>query len=177
MNAQQSSFTTSFCATPQPIAFLDRDGTLIFEPTDTFQIDRLDLLKVLDGVIAGLQWLQRKGYRLVMVTNQNGLGTTALPYKDFAPPHEQLLATLAKAGITFERIFICPHLPAENCDCRKPNTTLVDAWLSHQTFDRSRSLMFGDRDSDAEFARRLNIQFVRVTTNGVFDQSKFTFTK
>lgn len=163
--------------TPQPIAFLDRDGALIFEPTNTFQIDRLDLLKILDGVIAGLQWLQRKGYRLVMVTNQNGLGTAAFPYKDFAPPHEQLLTTMAEASIVFERVFICPHLPEDCCDCRKPNTTLVDAWLSHQTFDRTRSFMYGDRDSDAEFARRLNIQFVRAQTNGPFQQSKFTIIK
>lgn len=161
----------------QPIAFLDRDGALIYEPTDTFQIDRLDLLKILDGVITGLQWLRSQGYRLVMVTNQNGLGTAAFPYKDFAAPHEQLLATLAEAGIVFERVFVCPHLPEDNCDCRKPNTTLVDAWLSHQTFDRSRSFMYGDRDSDAEFARRLNIQFVRATTNGPFEKNNFNFIK
>jgi imidazoleglycerol-phosphate dehydratase/histidinol-phosphatase len=161
----------------RPIAFLDRDGTLIFEPTDRFQIDRLDLLKILDGVIPGLQWLQSKGYRLVIVTNQNGLGTKAFPYKDFAPPHEQLLATLAEAGIMFERVFVCPHLPADNCDCRKPNTTLVDAWLAHQTFDRSRSLMYGDRDSDVEFAHRLNINSICATTNEPFEQAKFTFIK
>ncbi|EKD76498.1 MAG: imidazole glycerol-phosphate dehydratase/histidinol phosphatase [uncultured bacterium] len=161
----------------QPIAFLDRDGALIFEPTDTFQIDRPDLLKILDGVVAGLQWLQQKGYRLVLVTNQNGLGTAAFPYKNFAVPHEQFLATLAAAGVKFERIFICPHLPTENCDCRKPNTALVDAWLAQQTYDRAQSFMYGDRDTDAEFARRLNIRFVRATINCPFEQSKFTFIK
>lgn len=153
-------------------AFLDRDGALIYEPTDDYQVDSLDKLQLLDGVIEGLQWLKEQGYQFVMVTNQNGIGTKAFPYPDFDEPQQVMLQQFKDAGIEFDRVFICPHFPEDDCLCRKPKTGLVDYWLTTVELDRDKSFMYGDRDSDGEFAKSIGIQFVKTETNGVFNLNK-----
>jgi imidazoleglycerol-phosphate dehydratase/histidinol-phosphatase len=148
-------------------AFLDRDGTLIHEPTDTFQIDSLDKLKILDGVIVGLQKLIALGFKLVMISNQDGLGTASFPQKDFEVPQERMLEIFRENGIRFDKIFICPHFPKENCACRKPKLGLLDEKF-RASIDLERSLMYGDRETDRLFALNLGIKFVQVPTNGHF---------
>lgn len=149
-------------------AFLDRDGTLIYEPTDTGQVDSLDRLQVLDGVIEGLQSLVKEGYRLVIVSNQDGIGTEVFPKDDFEIPHKKMLEIFRKHGVKFEAVFICPHFPADHCECRKPRTGLLDAFLEEHPVDRKRSFMCGDRDADREFAKNLGLRFVPMQTNGDF---------
>lgn len=145
-------------------AFLDRDGTLIFEPQDTFQIDSLDKLKILDGVIKGLKELINRGYELIMISNQDGLGTSSFPKADFEAPQNKMLSIFKKDGIKFKKIFICPHLPSGNCDCRKPKIGLVKDLL----IDKSNSFVIGDRVTDMQFAQNLEIKFVSMQTNGDF---------
>jgi histidinol-phosphate aminotransferase len=150
--------------TTQKYAFLDRDGTLIYEPQDTYQVDSLDKLRILDGVIEGLQQLQDQGYKLVLVSNQDGLGTASFPKADFEGPQQAMLKQFVDAGITFERILICPHLTEDNCNCRKPKTGLLD----DITIDTKQSFVCGDRDSDKVLAANLGLRFVPMTTNGNF---------
>jgi len=148
-----------------PVLFVDRDGTLIEETSDE-KVDSLDKVRLLPDVIAALQSLQRAGFRLVMVTNQDGLGTPELPRERFDPVHAFVLHLFNSQGIHFDAVFICPHFLHEQCHCRKPRTGMVDAWLQAHPMDRARSAMIGDRDTDLEFAQRLGIRGLRVRSHG-----------
>ncbi len=141
---------------------------MLWEPPETKQIDSLQKLRILPGVIKGLRALQKSGFALVMVSNQDGLGTRAFPKRDFEIPQKEFLRQLAEHDITFTEIFVCPHLPKDGCDCRKPQTGLVRSFLKNKGFDLSSSFVIGDRETDAEFAKNLKTQFVRMDTNGGF---------
>lgn len=150
---------------PLKLLLVDRDGTLVEEPFDN-QVDRLDKVRFMPGVFAALQQLQRAGYRFVMVTNQDGLGTASFPQADFDVPHRFILEAFASQGIVFDDVLICPHLPTEGCACRKPRTQLVDQWLVGRSVDRERSAVIGDRDSDLALASNLGLQGLRVRVDG-----------
>ena len=149
-------------------AFLDRDGTLIFEPQDTYQVDSVKKLKILDGVINGLQELKSRGYSLIMISNQDGLGTSSFPQENFRGPQEKMLKIFCDKGIVFDEIFVCPHLPNESCNCRKPKTGLVEDFLRNANIDKTVSLVCGDRNSDQQFAENIGVSFVPMDTNGNF---------
>jgi imidazoleglycerol-phosphate dehydratase / histidinol-phosphatase len=156
-------------------AFLDRDGALIREPeageypgeTD-YQVDRIEKLKILPGVIEGLQMLIRNKFILLMITNQDKLGSPVFPRKNFESPHQRMLEIFRQNRIMFEQVFICPHDPDDNCDCRKPKTAMVESFLIEREIDRKESFMYGDRDSDRKFAENLGIHFFPVKTNSPF---------
>lgn len=150
------------------VAFLDRDGTLIREPPETLQVDRLDKLRILPGVREGLKALRQAGYELVMVSNQDGLGTQSFSFRSFEIPQKALLKKLRSDGIRFREIYICPHVSKSRCGCRKPKTGLVQAFMKDNRIDRAASIVIGDRASDELFAKRLRIPFVRMETNGRF---------
>jgi len=147
------------------VLFVDRDGTLVEEPPDQ-QVDRLEKIRFMPGVFAALATLRAAGYQLVMVTNQDGLGTTSLPQAAFETCQRFILETFASQGIDFEAVFVCPHFAHEGCACRKPGTALVSPWLSGRAPDLSRSAMIGDRDTDLEFARNLGVRGLRVRRAG-----------
>jgi imidazoleglycerol-phosphate dehydratase/histidinol-phosphatase len=147
------------------ILFVDRDGTLVEETADE-QVETLEKVRLMPGVIPALLELQRAGYAFVMVTNQDGLGTASLPSEKFEPTHRFILDLFSTQGIEFEAVFICPHFKRENCGCRKPSTGLVEAFIAANPLDRERSFMIGDRDTDLEFARNLGIQGLRVLVGG-----------
>lgn len=153
----------------QKYAFLDRDGTLIFEPQDDFQIDSLEKLKILDGAIENMQKLQEQGYKLVMVTNQNGIGTPSFPTEDFEIPQARMMDIFAENGIEFEEVFVCPHFKEDNCECRKPKTALVDKFFADNDIDLENSFMCGDRDTDRQFGENLGMKYVPMECNGVFN--------
>lgn len=152
----------------QKYAFIDRDGTLIFEPQDTYVVNGIAQLKVLEGVFSGLKKLMEAGFKLVMVTNQDGLGTPENSQNNFDSVQEVLFKILAENGIIFERIFVCPHFLSENCNCRKPKTGLLDEFLKTTEVDFQNSIMIGDRDTDRAFAENLKIKFLPMETNGPF---------
>lgn len=136
--------------------FLDRDGTLIQEPFDQ-QIDSIEKFALLPDVIWALQQFIAHGYRLVMISNQDGLGTDAYPEHCFERIQNLLLNILASQGITFDHIFICPHLEAEQCTCRKPRLGLLQDLLVAQVIDKTHSLVIGDRKTDVTLAENLGI--------------------
>ena len=143
------------------VAFVDRDGTLIEEPSD-YQVDSLAKLKLAQGVVPALRRLQDAGYELVMVSNQDGLGTISFPQEDFDGPHEFLMALLASQDIGFAEVFVCPHRDEDGCDCRKPLTGLVNAFMRERPVDRAASVMIGDRETDLKFAENLGVRGFRV---------------
>ncbi len=149
-------------------AFIDRDGTLIFEPTNSYQIDSIEKLKILDGVIKGLKELKTKGFELIMVTNQDGLGTSSFPKDTFQPAQNKMLRLFKNEGIIFNKIFICTHLQSEKCNCRKPKLGLVKNFLKNNEIDKNNSFVCGDRNSDKQFAQNIEIKFVSMKTNANF---------
>jgi imidazoleglycerol-phosphate dehydratase/histidinol-phosphatase len=150
---------------PLKVLFVDRDGTLVEEPADE-QVDRLDKIRFLPDVFASLQLLVRAGYRLVMVSNQDGLGTPSFPQQDFDIPQQFILAAFASQGIHFDAICLCPHKPADGCDCRKPSVRIVADYLRGQVIDTAQSAVIGDRDTDLAFAANLGIRGLRVRASG-----------
>lgn len=145
------------------ILFIDRDGTINQEPVD-YQVDRLDKIRLVPGVIPALLRLQAAGYRFVMVTNQDGLGTAAFPQQDFDLCQNFILDLLATQGIHFEEILICPHYKEEGCFCRKPSVGLVLPWLTRSDWDRQDTAVIGDRDTDMELAKAMGIPALRIAS-------------
>jgi imidazoleglycerol-phosphate dehydratase/histidinol-phosphatase len=151
------------------LVIVDRDGTLIEEPPDE-QVDSLAKIRLMPGVIPALLALRRAGYELIMVTNQDGLGTPSLPRERFETAHRFVLDLFASQGIEFAAVFVCPHFPSDGCACRKPKTGLVDAYLAAASPDH-RSFMIGDRDTDLEFASNLGITGLRVRLGGPAEET------
>ena len=147
------------------IVFLDRDGTLNQETADE-QIDSLEKIRLMPGVVPALLALKQAGFGFVMVTNQDGLGTLSFPQERFDLAHRFILELLASQGIEFEAVCICPHFKRDNCECRKPGTGMVKEFLAGNVIDRTRSYMVGDRDTDMEFADNLCVQGLRIRLDG-----------
>lgn len=148
-----------------PVLFVDRDGTLVEEPADE-QVDRLDKIRFMPGVFAALQRLAAAGYRLVMVTNQDGLGTASFPRESFEQVHQFILQGFESQGIIFDETFICPHRPADGCACRKPDARHVGDYFQRVKVDPARSAVVGDRDTDIELAGNLGVRGLRVRLDG-----------
>ena len=146
---------------PDKILFIDRDGTLIHEPED-FQVDALDKVRLVDDAIPALLEIARHGYRFVMVSNQDGLGTDAFPQKDFDGPHELVMSLFKTQGVSFDEVFICPHLSDADCECRKPRTGLLTRFLAANDIDLAASAVIGDRQTDMELAERIGVQGILV---------------
>ena len=157
-------------APPAPILFVDHDGTLVEEPPDR-QVDSVEKVRFMPGVFAALAELQRAGFRLVIVSNQDGLGTPSHPTAAFDKAHRFILDAFASQGIRFEAVLICPHFPADGCDCRKPATGLVQHLMRDAGVDVTRSAVVGDRDTDLELARNLGVRGLRVRRDGTAAES------
>lgn len=147
------------------VLFIDRDGTLVEEPED-FQVDALEKIRLVPGVIPALLELVAHGYRLVMVSNQDGLGTESFPEEQFRESHQHILALFETQGVNFEKIFICPHLPEDRCECRKPRTGLLTRYLAETTIDLDSSAVIGDRQTDIELAQRIGVRALRIGDEG-----------
>ena len=146
------------------VLFIDRDGTLIEEPDD-FQVDSLEKVALVADVIPALLELRRHGFRFVMVSNQDGLGTDSFPQADFMAPQTLMLQLFESQGISFDEIFICPHRPEDNCDCRKPKTGLLTRYLAATDIDLSHSAVIGDRETDLQLAEKIGIRGLRVNAD------------
>ncbi len=148
------------------ILFLDRDGTLITEPPDQ-QIDQLNKFRLLDNVISSLLILRDAGYRFVMVSNQDGLGTEAFPVENFEPLQTLLLHIFESQGIVFDEVLIDTSFEAAPSENRKPALGLVMHYLRDHNIDWSQSAMVGDRDTDLLFAERLGIRGFKLAHGGL----------
>lgn len=147
------------------VAFLDRDGTLIEEPGD-FQVDALEKIRLVEGVIPALLALARSGYRFVMVTNQDGLGGEGYPEAAFRRVQDFVEGLFASQGIRFDEVLVCPHFEHEACDCRKPRTGLLTRYLAATHLDTARSVVVGDRETDLTLARNLGLAGYRLGADG-----------
>lgn len=149
----------------EKILFIDRDGTIIEEPKSDFQIDSLEKLRFEKGAIPTLLKLKNFGFKFVLVSNQDGLGTQSFPKEDFEIAHQKMLDILQSCGIEFKDIFICPHFENENCECRKPKTALLDEYIKHNLYNKEQSFVIGDRDTDMILASNLGVRGLKYSEN------------
>jgi imidazoleglycerol-phosphate dehydratase/histidinol-phosphatase len=141
------------------VLFIDRDGTILTEPEDE-QVDNLDKFGFLPGVISALSRIVKEtDYELVMVTNQDGLGTKSFPEKTFWPSHNKMLQILKGEGIEFREIFIDRTFPEEKALTRKPGTVMLTKYLA-QGIDLSSSFVIGDRKTDIELAKNIGCKAI-----------------
>jgi imidazoleglycerol-phosphate dehydratase/histidinol-phosphatase len=138
------------------ILFIDRDGTLVEEPHDE-QVDALEKIRFTSGVFRNLAFLRQKtDFLFVMVSNQDGLYTDSFPEDTFWPSHNFILRTLEGEGITFDDILIDTHFPEDNSPMRKPNTGMVEKYISRPAeYDIAHSFVIGDRATDEMFAHNI----------------------
>lgn len=137
------------------ILFIDRDGTLIKEPADE-QIDSLEKLVFVPGMMRNLSFIAQKlDFELVLVSNQDGLGTPANPMEKFEPLHKLIMQTLEGEGIRFVAQKIDEHYPEDNHPNRKPGTGMLTEYINNPEIDMANSYVIGDRETDAQLARNL----------------------
>ena len=147
------------------VLFVDRDGTLIEEPPDE-QVDAIEKIRFMPGVFDAMRQAQAAGFKLAMVTNQDGLGSSTFPQAHFDVPHQFMMDAFSSQGIEFDAVFVCPHRKTDGCDCRKPKIKLVEQYVRDQGVDLAASAMIGDRDTDLEFATNLGVRGLRVRRHG-----------
>jgi D-glycero-D-manno-heptose 1,7-bisphosphate phosphatase len=142
-----------------PVVILDRDGTVV--------IDREYLadpagLEFEAGAAEALRLLQGRGFRLVVVTNQSGVGRGFFSLREVEAMNRRLLDMAASIGVRLAAIYYCPHAPEAGCDCRKPGQALMNQAAADLGFDPAASFVVGDRDSDVEFGRRAGARTVLI---------------
>jgi len=148
------------------ILFIDRDGCLIEEPDDE-QVDGFEKFRLMPGVIPALRQLKDAGFRFVMVSNQDGLGTKAFPEDDFRGPQELLLQILESQGIAFDAVHIDPTLPEDNAPTRKPGIGMLLDYLRDPELDPRQSAVIGDRATDLELADNMGLRGLRIGPEGL----------
>jgi imidazoleglycerol-phosphate dehydratase/histidinol-phosphatase len=143
------------------VLFIDRDGTIIIEPPDE-QVDSFEKLEFLPHAISSLAKIAaEKDYELVMVTNQDGLGTSSFPEETFRPVHEKMLQILKGEGVNFKEIFIDRTFPDDKAHTRKPGTAMLTKYLA-RGIDLESSFVIGDRQTDIVLAKNLGCKVITI---------------
>ncbi|HOI26191.1 MAG TPA: bifunctional histidinol-phosphatase/imidazoleglycerol-phosphate dehydratase HisB [Paludibacteraceae bacterium] len=144
--------------------FIDRDGTLIMEPPVTFQVDNLEQLEFIPGVLRNMYFIRKKlDFELVIVTNQDGLGTPANPQENFDKVQGKMLQVFASEGVTFDNILIDPSYPEDNLPTRKPGTGMLTEYMKGD-YDLANSFVIGDRLTDVQLAKNLGCKAIFLCT-------------
>ena len=150
----------------QRILFIDRDGTLIKEKPPTYQIDSFDKLEFYPGVFQYLKHIvEELDYTLVMVSNQDGLGTASFPEETFHPVQNFILNTFANEGIHFADILIDKSFPHENQPTRKPGIGMMTKYLNNADYDLANSYVLGDRITDVQLAKNLGCKAIFINND------------
>ena len=145
----------------KPYIFLDRDGTINIEKDYLYKIEDFEFEK---ASVEGLKHLQEKGYGLIIVTNQSGIARQYYTMDDVQRLHEYMQMQLSEAGVCIEKIYVCPHGPNDNCECRKPKLGLYYQAIEEFNIDVSRSYLVGDRLRDIIPAKQLGARGALVQT-------------
>ncbi len=148
------------------LLFLDRDGCLVVEPADG-QLDDFAKFDLVPGVVAALQRCVAAGHELVMVTNQDGLGTASFPEAAFRGPQELLLRILASQGIEFREVLVDRSFEHDGLDTRKPGIGMLRHYLSDDGWSRADSALVGDRETDMQLADNLGVRGFRIGHDGL----------
>jgi imidazoleglycerol-phosphate dehydratase/histidinol-phosphatase len=160
---------------PKKVLFIDRDGTIIWEPPGTFQVDGFDKLRFIPGAITALSKIANElDYELVMVTNQDGLGTETYPEESFWPIQDFILTTLKGEGIVFSEIFIDKSFENENKITRKPNTGMLTKYMNGD-YDLKNSFVIGDRLTDVKLAQNLGSGCIFIKNYDQVNENEVTF--
>jgi len=147
----------------QKVLFIDRDGTIIAEPPLDFQVDSLEKLDFLPGAIGVLSKLRKEtDFKFVMVTNQDGLGTSSFPEDTFWPAQNKMLKILEGEGIVFDKIHIDKTFEHENAPTRKPRTGMLMEYFDEK-YDLANSFVLGDRKTDIQLAKNLGAQAIFIS--------------
>ena len=147
------------------VLFIDRDGTIIEEPPITFQVDTVEQIEFLPGVIRNLHFIRQKlDFEWALVTNQDGLGTAVYPQENFDRVQAKFAQILANEDITFDKVFIDKSFPEENLNTRKPKTGLLTEYFSEE-YDLAGSYVIGDRYTDVELAKNLGCKAIFISEN------------
>lgn len=145
------------------VLFIDRDGTLILEPPIDFQVDSLEKLEFYPGVFQNLSRIARElDYELVMITNQDGLGTESFPYEDFIRPQEKMLKAFENEEIVFSDILIDKSFENENLPTRKPGIGMLGKYI-YGNYDLENSFVIGDRHTDIQLAKNLGSKSILIS--------------
>lgn len=143
------------------VLFIDRDGTLVIEPPVDYQLDSLEKLEFYPKVMRNLGFIRNNlDFEFVMVTNQDGLGTSSFPEETFWPAHNLMMKTLRGEGITFDDVCIDRSMPEDNASTRKPRTGMLTKYLDDRKYDLAHSFVIGDRPTDVELAKNLGCRAI-----------------
>ncbi|MCF8225906.1 MAG: bifunctional histidinol-phosphatase/imidazoleglycerol-phosphate dehydratase HisB [Bacteroidales bacterium] len=146
----------------QKVLFIDRDGTLLIEPPVAYQVDSLEKLEFYPGVFRNLYLIRKTtDYQLVIVSNQDGLGTSAYPVKRYEKVQQKIVTSFRNEGIEFDDIFIDPSVPEDNSPNRKPGTGMLKKYMDG-TYDLENSLVIGDRLTDIQLAKNLGARGILI---------------
>ena len=140
--------------------FIDRDGTLVIEPPTDYQLDNLEKLEFYPKVFCNMHFIAKNlDYELVMVTNQDGLGTPSFPEETFWPTHNKMLKAFEGEGVFFDDILIDKSFPEDNASTRKPRTGLLGKYMTGN-YDLANSYVIGDRLTDIELAKNMGCKAI-----------------
>ena len=156
------------------VLFIDRDGTLVIEPPIDYQLDSLEKLEFYPGVFQWLSGIVRElDFELVMVTNQDGLGTNSFPEETFWPAHNKIIQAFNNEDIVFSEILIDKSFPEDNMPTRKPGTGLLTKYI-HGEYDLANSYVIGDRSTDMKLAGNLGCKGILIADEKFADVSLIT---
>ncbi|MFC2061891.1 D-glycero-beta-D-manno-heptose 1,7-bisphosphate 7-phosphatase [Elusimicrobiota bacterium] len=144
-----------------PAVFIDRDGTI---NEDLGYVGKVKDLKFIPGVMDALRKLRRAGYLLIVVTNQAGIARGYYTERDYIKVNEYFLKSLKDEGVIIDRVYYCPHHPDAGCSCRKPNPGMIRKACSELNIDLERSFVIGDKASDMNLGKNMNIKEIMVMT-------------
>jgi D-glycero-D-manno-heptose 1,7-bisphosphate phosphatase len=151
------------------VIFLDRDGVLI---TDKGYLHKIEDMEILPETISGLVKLRDRGWKFIVITNQSGIGRKMFSEADMNSVHEHISSLLSGYNLTIEKFYFCPHLPEDNCNCRKPRTGLLETAADEFDVALAKSWFIGDKLSDIEAGRRANTKTILMESSDT--PSKFT---